>query len=233
MKAFLKSSIAILLLVFISCNPDEDLDNNGNSGNNGNNGNNSGGNTVNPVSYPEIVNLLEGNWYGDSIVAYYADGSKFMTYDPTGTMSVGYLTFGPDILGSVDFNPPSDGITMAPPYEDLIVNKYPAAVEITNGSWSGTGLEQLTSANGLSLYAWEMNVFSDKSYVIVDYTTPCFNISTPTIQYGILTGSDIRIGGFFSETQSFIRIHTLNSTTLRLIAPWDGGGYVMYSFTKQ
>jgi hypothetical protein len=121
MKAFTKSIFAALLLVFISCNPDEELDNNGNSGNNGNNGNNGGGNTINPVSYPEIVNLLEGNWYGDSIITYSSDGSSVFIWDQIGTEATGYLSFSSNIIGNVDFTPLTSSI-LPPPYESLIVN---------------------------------------------------------------------------------------------------------------
>jgi hypothetical protein len=233
MSSIIRFSLALFLLVFISCNPDEDLDNNGNSGNNGNNGNNGGGNTINPVSYPEIVNLLEGNWYGDSVVAYNSDGTQFIVMDTTGTLSVGYFTFSANDIGTADFTPPSE-VLLAPPYESLLVSKYPASVTITDGSWSGTGIESLASFSGLNpSYAWELNGLSDKSYSVVVYTTPCFNITTPTIQYGIECGNDIRLLPQFSQGVGFVRIHTLNSTTLKLIAPYDGIGYVIFSFTKQ
>jgi hypothetical protein len=233
MKAFTKSIFAALLLVFISCNPDEDLDNNGNSGNNGNNGNNGGGNTINPVSYPEIVNLLEGNWYGDSIVLSSPDGTPGMAVDLSGTHSVGYLTFSSNIIGNADFTPPAEGI-LAPPYENLVVSKYPASVTITDGSWSGTGIEQLTSSTGFYVYAWEWNSWPDKSYCVVDCTTPCYNITTSTIQYGIICGADITLFPSFTlETGNLLRIHTLNSTTLKLIVPGGNTGYLICSFTKQ
>ncbi len=236
MKALLNSIFAAFLLVFISCNPDEDLDNNGNSGNNGNNGNNGGGNTINPVSYPEIVNLLEGNWYGDSIVAFQEDGSEFMTYNNTGTMSVGFVTFGSSSIGDVDFTPVSSSI-QAPPLENLQVAKYPASVTITNGSWSGSGPEVLS---GTLTYASESNIYSDKSYCVVEFTTPFFNVATPTIQYGIVTNSgynfynsDVRIGSQFEELLPYMRIHTLDSTSLKLVTPFPGLGYLMFFFSRQ
>jgi hypothetical protein len=216
----------MLLLVFISCNPDEDLDNNGNNGNTGNTND-----TINPVSYPEIVNLLAGNWYPDSVVVYYLDGNVFSSASNEGNNPVGYFTFGSSSIGSADFTAPEDGITVSPPYDELIVHKYPASVTITNGSWSGTGMEQLT-IGGVSC-AWELNGFADKSYCVVENTTPCFNISTPTIQYGMLTGLDIRLGGFmYYSGSSFIRIHTLNDTTLKLVGP-SNIGYVVHTFKKQ
>jgi hypothetical protein len=230
MSTFLKYLFAPLLLLFISCNPDEDLDNTGNNGNSGNNGN--GGGSSSAMSYPEIVNMLEGNWYADSMVLYYSDGAIFNEiFNQGSTNPVGYFTFGSNSIGSVDFTAPEDGITVSPPYENLIVNKYAASVTITNGSWSGSGIEQLT-ING-SLCAWEGNGFADKSYCIVEYTTPCFNITTPTIEYGIITGLDIRLGGFYSETEHFNRIHTLNDTTLKLVGPFSDIGYVIYTYTKQ
>jgi hypothetical protein len=250
MKALLKSIFAAFLLVFISCNPDEDLDNNGNSGNNGNNGNNGGGNTVNPVSYPEIVNLLEGNWYGDSIITYNSDGSSVFIWDQIGTEATGYLSFGSNIIGNVDFTPINSSI-LPPPYESLIVNKYPASVTITNGSWTGSGTEELSVGKYLSVYAREANIRADKSYSVVKYTTPFYNFSTPTIQYGLMSlygysfipyASDITFGSTASNSvwPSLIggvnevpfRIHTLNNTTLKIIGQY-GSGYGIISFKKQ
>ena len=236
MKTFTTSIFAALLLVFISCNPDEDLNNDGNSGNNGNNGNNGGGNTINPVSYPEIVNLLEGNWVGDSIVAFQEDGSEFMTYNNTGTTSVGFVTFGSSSIGDVDFTPVLSSI-QAPPIENLQVAKYPASVTITNGSWSGSGPEVLSG--GAFTYASESNIYADKSYCVVEFTTPFFNVATPTIQYGIVTNSgvyssDVRVGSQLTEEAlTYMRIHTLNSTTLKLVTPFPGVGYIMFFFSRQ
>jgi len=232
MKALLQYCFTILLLVFISCNPDEELDNNGNSGNNGNNGGGS-----NAMSYPEVINLLAGNWYGQSMVYYSPNGTELMTYDLTGTMSIGYLTFGSNSIGSVDFNP-SSSATVPPPYLNLVVNKYPASVTITNGSWSGSGWESLTS--GLANYAREFNQFSEKSYCVVEFSTPFYNISTPTMQYGIITRSlgasffgDITIGMFGGEEGGYCRIHTLNSTTLKIVEDIEQGNHVMTTYIKQ
>jgi hypothetical protein len=237
MSSIIRFSLAMLLLVFISCNPDEDLDNNGNSGNNGNNGNNGGGNTINPVSYPEIVNLLEGNWYGDSVVSFQEDGSEFMTYNSIGTMSVGFVTFGSSSIGDVDFTPMLSSI-QAPPLESLQVAKYPASVTITNGSWSGSGPEVLSG--GAFTFASESNIYADKSYCVVQFTTPFFNVTTPTIQYGIVTSSgyngyysDVRIGSQYEELLPYMRIHTLDSTSLKLVTPFPGLGYLMFFFSRQ
>ena len=249
MKAFLKSSIAILLLVFISCNPDEELDNNGNSGNNGNNGNNGGGNTINPVSYPEIVNLLEGNWYGDSIAIYTPDGNVMLDFGQTSTLTTGFLSFGSTSIGNVDYSLPAElvGILQTPPYEDLSVAKYSASVTITDGSWSGTGGEQLIGESG-GTYAIEGNAWADKSYCIVKFTTPFFNLSTPTIQYALRTNGGINTS---SQTPDFIsyfsdihlgssiyadevaRIHTLTNTKLKIVMPHGGqSGYQMFTFKR-
>jgi hypothetical protein len=234
MKAFTKSIFAAFLLVFISCNPDEDLDNNGNSGNNGNNGNNGGGNTINPVSYPEIVSLLAGNWVGDSIVRSLNNNLE-VTIDDSGTSSIGYLTFGSTEIGSVSLTPFEAGI-QPPPIEDLLVAKYPASVTITNGSWSGSGGEVLSN------YAIEFNAYSDKSYCIVNFTTPFFDLNTPTIQYGIVTrsyygpyGSDIYLGataGVPEQLLPYLRIHTLNANSLILVGPYMGW-YQFYYFSRQ
>lgn len=232
MKALLQSCFAILLIVFISCNPDEDLDNNGNSGNNGNNG---GGGSA--MSYPEVINLLAGNWYGQSMVYYNPDGTELMTYDQTGTMSLGYLTFGSNSIGSVNFTSTEPTIA-SPPYTSLVVNKYPASVTITNGTWSGSGLESLIS--GAAIYAIEFNQFSEKSYCVVEFSTPFYNISTPTIQFGIITRSigasligDVTIGMLGGEEGGYCRIHTLNATTLKIVEGGGQGYYIMTTFTKQ
>jgi hypothetical protein len=84
-----------LLAIFTSCNPDEEDTNSGNGGNGGNGG---GSNTSNAASYPEIVNLLEGSWYGSSIK--FADGSIL---DNSGTAGVGYITFSSTPQGQDDF----------------------------------------------------------------------------------------------------------------------------------
>jgi hypothetical protein len=232
MKALFQYCFTILLFVFISCNPDEDLDNNGNSGNNGSIGGGS-----NAMSYPEVINLLAGNWYGQSMVYYSPNGTELMTYDQTGTMSIGYLTFGSNSIGSVDFNPTSSSIA-APPYVNLLVNKYPASVTITNGSWSGSGWESLTS--GLARYATEYNQLSEKSYCVVEFSTPFFNFSTPTIQYGIITRAanlfgDVTIGMYGDEGEAggYCRIHTLNTTTLKIVEGVEQGYYIMTTYNKQ
>ena len=254
MKALLKSIFAAFLLVFISCNPDEDLENNGNSGNNGNNGNNGSGNTINPVSYPEIVNLLEGNWYGDSIQCYVLVGDNNWQeisgpYGQISTLSTGFLSFGSTSIGNVDYSLPAYlvGTIQTPPYEDLLVAKYPASVTITDGSWSGSGMEQLIG--GFGTYAIEGNLWADKSYCIVKYTTPFFNLSTPTIQYALRTkegwntssqtpelssyNSDLQLGSVNNFGQ-FARIHTLNSTTLKIVTPYgySGSSYSMLTFRR-
>lgn len=234
MKAFLQSGFVLLLFVLISCNPDEDSNNNGNSGNNGNNGNNGGGGSA--MSYSDVVNLLSGNWYGQSVILYNSDGTEAFSFDETGTMSLGYLTLGSTSIGSVDFTPIETNI-LPPPFENLVVSKYPASVTITNGSWSGSGAEELTA--GAAIYASEGNLFTDKSYTVVKYTTPFLNITTPTIQYGLMNlsefntyFSDVSIGMGFNESDGN-RIHTLNGNTLKLIGSWNGDGYGIVTYTKQ
>jgi hypothetical protein len=229
MKAFLKSSFAILLLVFISCNPDEELDNNGNSGNNGNTGNT--GNTS-ATSYPEIINLLVGNWYGEGHEVVYPSGQIY-SY-PQNTIDVGYITFGSSNNGTANFDFP-DGFT-DPPYGDLLVSKHPVSVTITNGSWSGTGPEYLRLSGSYQELAKESNYFADKSYCIVEYTTPFYNVSTPTIQYGIRTTgwlnpgvpSDISLFALYTE----FRIHTINNNTLKLAREIGEGIYYIVTYTK-
>jgi hypothetical protein len=242
MSSIIRFSLAMLLLVFISCNPDEDLDNNGNSVNNGNNGNNGGGNTINPVSYPEIVNLLEGNWYGVSKVAYLSDGTEFMSFDQTGTLGSGYLTFGSNVIGTVDLNSLDISGLLPPPVHDLQVAKYPASVTITDGSWSGSGGETLQGGFGIDgIYAYEYNAYSDKSYCIVKYQTPFFGVNTSTIEYAIVNksiygtyNSDIQVGSITTEeSMPFMRIHTLNDTILKLAQTWGATGYVIYNFEKE
>jgi hypothetical protein len=231
MKALLKSIFAAFLLVFISCNPDEELDNNGNSGNNGNssnNGNNGGGGSA--MSYPEVINLLAGNWYGEGHEVHYTGGN--VASHPQNTMSVGYLTFGSSIAGTANFDFP-DGF-LDPSYSSLLVNKYPASVTIVDGSWSGSGSEWLRLGFNQEL-AKESNYFPDKSYCVVEYTTPFFDINTPTIQYAIKTSgwlnpgvaTDISLFAGYTE----MRIHTLNSTTLKLVTGSDGF-YYMVTYTR-
>jgi hypothetical protein len=249
MSTFLKYLFAPLLLLFISCNPDEDLDNTGNNGNPGNNGNTS--DPINYVSYPEIVNLLAGDWYGDSIMLYTQDGNVIssLSYGQTSTASTGFLSFGTTSIGNVDYSLPAKlvGIIQTPPYEDLSVAKYAASVTTTNGSWSGTGGEQLMGELG-GTYAIEGNLLADKSYCIVKYTTPFFNLSTPTIHYAVRTNggintssqtpdftsyfSDIRVGSPDASDQ-FGRIHTLNGTTLKIVTLYGGGSmYHMFTFKR-
>jgi hypothetical protein len=87
----------------------------------------------------------------------------------------------------------------------------------------------------------------------VKYTTPFYNFSTPTIQYGLMSGygysfipylSDITLGYTAGTGNSIgpsliggindvpFRIHTLNNTTLKIIGQY-GSGYGIISFKKQ
>ncbi len=202
---------------FTSCNPDEEDTNSGNGGNGGNGG---GSNTGNAASYPEIVNLLEGSWYGVSIQYVMTDGS-IIEIESTGTQEIGYITFDSNPTGSLDLAMwlgIDEELT-----QSNFCTKYPTSVTVINGSWAGTGPELV------STYFIQHNVAGDEdSYVPIKYTTPFYNINTSTIMYGI----GFYYGTQLASTELLNRIHTLTEDTLILVWPIDLNYYGKMTLVK-
>jgi hypothetical protein len=214
----MKNKLTILTLVlmafFTSCNPDDEDTNSGNGGNGGNGG---GSNTGSAASYPEIVNLLEGNWYGVSLQYINTNGT---TTDilTSGTESIGYITFNSNPIGSLDVSTwlhhsqsPDDTTTWLGP-ESSICTKYPVSVSAFDESWGGSG----TIGNYFFVANW-----SDvqDSYAILKYNDPFYNLSTSTISYGIEFdgGTWIVLSNYANLPGIQKRIHTLNEKTLIIV----------------
>ncbi len=126
--------MALMLIFFSGCSPDED-DTYPNSSNNG-----GSSNTSSAASYPNIVNMLAVNWYGQSIVAHFSDGTQ-QVQDSDGTFSQGYITFSSTSNGYVNYTDETG--FLSPSFENLLVKKYPVSVTITDGSWDGFDSEVL------------------------------------------------------------------------------------------
>lgn len=207
----------VLMTFFTSCNPDEEDTNSGNGGNGGNGG---GNNTGNAASYPEIVNLLEGSWYGVSIEYVNINGSVTQI-DTEGTQNIGYITFDSNTTGELDL---STWLGIDEEFtENNICSKYPVSVDIIDGSWAGSGPELIVG------YFLQSNVAGDEdSYVPIKYTTPFYNVNTSTIMYGI----GFHYATLLASTESLNRIHTLTDDTLILVWPLDQNFYGKMTLAK-
>jgi hypothetical protein len=204
MKNKLTILTLIFMVIFTSCNPDDEDTNSGNGGNGGNGG---GSNTSNAASYPEIVNLLEGSWYGESVQFVNINGNV-TDVETTGTQNSGYITFGANSTGTLDLATWL-GIDQELT-ESNICAKYPVDITIIDGSWGGSGAEVLPS------YFLQQNIAGDEdSFTVIKYNSPFYNLNTPTIMYGI---------GYYYGTYTLTlggpnRIHTLNDDTLIIVWP--------------